>query len=81
MRKGEMFGFLSLLDYYWIKFFITKHIINNHIIKTINVLRFLFGLYSSIFLLASAISLNYSIEVLESLKCFKFVLSPLLIKN
>ena len=49
--------------------------------KMIHTLRFLFGLYSSIFLYISSISFEYSIKALESLKYFKFVLSLLLIKN
>ena len=49
--------------------------------KTINILHFLFGLYYSMFLQISFISFEYSIKALESLKCFKPVLSLFLIEN
>ena len=49
--------------------------------KTINILRFLFGLYSSMFLYISSISFEYSIKALEPLKCFNLVPYHLLIKN
>ena len=49
--------------------------------KTINILRFLFGLSSSIFLQIWFLLFDYSIKTLESLKCLKSVLSRLLIKN
>ena len=39
--------------------------------KTINILHFLFGFYSSIFLLISSISFGYSIKVLESVLSIK----------
>ena len=48
--------------------------------KTINISRFLLGLYSSIFLLISSISFDI-IKALESFRCFNLVLSLLLIKN
>ena len=44
-------------------------------------LRFLLGMYSSVFLYISSISFEYSIKALESLKCFKPGFSSLLIKN
>ena len=47
--------------------------------KTINI--YISYLDSSIFLKISSISFEYSIKALESLKCFKFILSRLLIKN
>ena len=50
-------------------------------LKTINILRFLFGLCSSIFLCISSMSFDYWIKALESFKCFKLVLSLLLISN
>ena len=49
--------------------------------KMINSLRFLFGLYSSMFLKISSTTFEYPIKTLEPLKCFKPVLSRLLIKN
>ena len=49
--------------------------------KTINILQFLFGIYSSIFSSISSISLEYSINTLESFKCFKPVHSLLLVSN
>ena len=48
--------------------------------KTINISRFLLGLYSSIFLWISSISFDI-IKALESFRCFNLVLSLLLIKN
>ena len=48
--------------------------------KTINISRFLLGLYSSIFLLISSISFDI-IKALESFRCFNLVLSLSLIKN
>ena len=50
-------------------------------LKTINMLHFSFGLHYSIFFEMSFIPFEYSIKGLESLKCFKPVLSHLLIKN
>ena len=78
-KKVVLFSTSNKSSYYWIKFFIAKHI-SNHVIKIIS-LRFSFGLYSSIFLQLSSISFEYSIKALESLKCFKPALFLLLIKN
>ena len=47
----------------------------------INILRFAFGLYSSMFLQVLSISFECSRKDLKSLKCFKPVLSRLLNKN
>ena len=49
--------------------------------KTINILLFLFGLYSPIFLWISSVSFEYSIKAFESFKYFNPVLSLLLISN
>ena len=49
--------------------------------NTINIFRFLFGFYSSIFLQISSISFEYLIEDFESFKYFKPVLSLLFITN
>ena len=49
--------------------------------KTINILRFLFELYSSMFLQISSISFEYSMKALELLKSFKPVIYCLLIEN
>ena len=49
--------------------------------NTINFLRSLFGLNSSMFLYISSISFAYSIKAFELLKCLKLVLLRLIIKN
>ena len=49
--------------------------------KTINILRFLFGLQSSMFLSIFDILLEYSIKAFEALKCFVPTSSRFLIKN
>ena len=49
--------------------------------EAINIFHFLFGLYSSIFLEISSLSFEYSIKALESVKCFKSVLSLLLVSS
>ena len=49
--------------------------------NTINIFCFLFGLYSSIFLLTSSISFEYSMKAFEPFKYFKPVLFLLLMKN
>ena len=49
--------------------------------KTINILGFLFRLYSSIFFKISSISFECSIKALELLKCFKVILSCLFVKS
>ena len=48
--------------------------------KTIDILRFLFGMCSAIFFKILSVSFQYSKKVLESLKRSKLALSPLLIK-
>ena len=50
-------------------------------IKTINVLHFLFGLYFYIILQASSISSEYYIKALESLKLFSHILFVYQLKN
>ena len=50
-------------------------------IKTINALRFLFGLYSYIILQVSSISSEYYIKALESLKFFSRILFVYQLKN
>ena len=73
-----MFSFLHLINNsvtVGLFFFITKHI-TYHIIKTINILHFLFELFK-----ISSMSFEYSIKVLESFKCFKPALFLMLIKN
>ena len=83
IRTSEMFSFLPVVNnsITIIKSFLlisTLAIISS---KAIYILRFLFGFYSLIFLRISSISFEYSIKALESLKCFKSVLSRLIIKN
>ena len=49
--------------------------------KTINILRFLFGLQSSMFLSIFNILFEYSINTFEALKCFVPASSRFLINN
>ena len=50
-------------------------------IKTVNVLLFLFGLYFYIILQVSSISSEYYIKALESLKLFSHILFVYQLKN
>ena len=82
IKRREMFNFLHLINSSVIIEFGFLLLISAMISsKTINILRSLSVLHSSIFSWTSCISFEYSLKALESLKCFNLVLSLLLIKN